>query len=259
VDSISLLSTSSQRRLPASLQEGFTRVPRSSTILLSKLPSLRRSVRGESEDFDILASYSHFSPLRSAGHAGRSLFSKLDITMSDDDTASESSLTSTNSDTDDCPDELDIIGGNVSRQAFAKHLGWYFQSFPDFVDYESCVKQNSQLQENTDEDLSQSELNSSSGTPDKGKKVGQRREKRAQRRGDESDQKSDEDSEDRKRKKRKKTEGGYGKWDSLKLRALACPYYQRNPRRYRHQKGCAGPGWKDVHRLKYVQRQLLST
>lgn len=31
---------------------------------------------------------------------------------------------------------------------------------------------------------------------------------------------------------------------------LACPYYKHNPRRYRHTRSCAGPGFETVHRVK---------
>jgi hypothetical protein len=35
-------------------------------------------------------------------------------------------------------------------------------------------------------------------------------------------------------------------------RLLACPYFKRNPESHRKYKSCAGPGWKDIHRLKLV-------
>jgi hypothetical protein len=30
----------------------------------------------------------------------------------------------------------------------------------------------------------------------------------------------------------------------------ACPFYKSNPAKYQNEKGCPGPGWKDIHRLK---------
>ncbi|KAK4184245.1 hypothetical protein QBC35DRAFT_392137 [Podospora australis] len=31
---------------------------------------------------------------------------------------------------------------------------------------------------------------------------------------------------------------------------FACPYYKRNPRKYRNWTSCPGPGWEEVHRVK---------
>jgi hypothetical protein len=33
-------------------------------------------------------------------------------------------------------------------------------------------------------------------------------------------------------------------------RRLACPYFKRNPRKYRKIHSCLGPGWVAIHRLK---------
>jgi hypothetical protein len=33
---------------------------------------------------------------------------------------------------------------------------------------------------------------------------------------------------------------------------LSCPYFQRKPYRYGPIRACSGPGWPDIHRLKYV-------
>jgi len=35
---------------------------------------------------------------------------------------------------------------------------------------------------------------------------------------------------------------------------LACPYFQHNPSKYSTQRGCPGPGWPNVHRVKYASR-----
>lgn len=37
---------------------------------------------------------------------------------------------------------------------------------------------------------------------------------------------------------------------------FACPYYQRNPARYGRTRSCKGPGWKQVHRVKYVPMNI---
>ena len=36
------------------------------------------------------------------------------------------------------------------------------------------------------------------------------------------------------------------------IRKFACPYYKRNPEKYRKWTSCPGPGWDEVHRVKYV-------
>ncbi|KAF2262512.1 hypothetical protein CC78DRAFT_315446 [Lojkania enalia] len=43
-------------------------------------------------------------------------------------------------------------------------------------------------------------------------------------------------------------------------RKLACPYYKRNPVRYRNMRPCSRPGWHSCYRLKehLYRRQLLS-
>jgi hypothetical protein len=33
---------------------------------------------------------------------------------------------------------------------------------------------------------------------------------------------------------------------------FACPYFKRNPKKYRKWTSCPGPGWDEVHRVKYV-------
>jgi hypothetical protein len=37
---------------------------------------------------------------------------------------------------------------------------------------------------------------------------------------------------------------------------FACPFFKRDPRKYRHCRGCTGPGWHSVHRLKYFVSRL---
>lgn len=33
---------------------------------------------------------------------------------------------------------------------------------------------------------------------------------------------------------------------------FACPFFKRNPEKHRKWRSCAGPGWKTVHRMKYM-------
>jgi hypothetical protein len=35
------------------------------------------------------------------------------------------------------------------------------------------------------------------------------------------------------------------------IRKFACPYFKRNPKKYRKWTSCPGPGWDEVHRVKY--------
>lgn len=40
------------------------------------------------------------------------------------------------------------------------------------------------------------------------------------------------------------------KSEEAEVRRLACPFFKRNPHRYKDQSKCVGPGWMTVHRLK---------
>lgn len=54
--------------------------------------------------------------------------------------------------------------------------------------------------------------------------------------------------------------GGGGKTKRVKReskqvengRKFACPFSKHDPAKYRNVKTCCGPGWNDVHRVKYV-------
>ncbi|KAH6657139.1 hypothetical protein BKA67DRAFT_180520 [Truncatella angustata] len=37
-------------------------------------------------------------------------------------------------------------------------------------------------------------------------------------------------------------------------RRFACPYFKHNPAKYGGRRYCCGPGWPDIHRLKFVQK-----
>jgi hypothetical protein len=56
---------------------------------------------------------------------------------------------------------------------------------------------------------------------------------------------SDHDGRRRRGKQAEKAEVG---GSTMKF---ACPYFQRNPKKYRKWTSCPGPGWEEVHRVKY--------
>lgn len=53
------------------------------------------------------------------------------------------------------------------------------------------------------------------------------------------------DNEDNEAPKPKKA-----KSEEAEVKRLACPFFKRNPHRYKDQSKCVGPGWMTVHRLK---------
>lgn len=40
------------------------------------------------------------------------------------------------------------------------------------------------------------------------------------------------------------------KAEETEIKRLACPFFKRDPHRYKDQSKCVGPGWTTVHRLK---------
>ncbi|KAK7413068.1 hypothetical protein QQX98_008076 [Neonectria punicea] len=72
--------------------------------------------------------------------------------------------------------------------------------------------------------------------------------KRQHRRDDggEDDDDGDDDDGSRKNKNTKKAKTIN---DDTRLR-FACPYYKRDPQRFKDHRTCLGPGWTDVHRVK---------
>lgn len=40
------------------------------------------------------------------------------------------------------------------------------------------------------------------------------------------------------------------KTEDTSNKRLACPFFKRNPHRYKEERSCVGPGWKTIHRLK---------
>ena len=55
---------------------------------------------------------------------------------------------------------------------------------------------------------------------------------------------NDDDNEDEAPPKGKKTKG-------VAVQRLACPFYKRNPEKYKSERTCSGPGWRDVAKVKY--------
>ncbi|KAI8279605.1 hypothetical protein K4K60_005452 [Colletotrichum sp. SAR11_57] len=70
--------------------------------------------------------------------------------------------------------------------------------------------------------------------------------KRQNRGDDEEDDHFDDDDRDDREPNRKKTKPDP---ESEKLR-FACPFYKRDPQRYKNHRACRGPGWSEMHRLK---------
>lgn len=38
--------------------------------------------------------------------------------------------------------------------------------------------------------------------------------------------------------------------DEIETRRLACPFFKRDPHRFKEERSCVGPGWMTVHRVK---------
>ncbi|KPM40616.1 hypothetical protein AK830_g5932 [Neonectria ditissima] len=72
--------------------------------------------------------------------------------------------------------------------------------------------------------------------------------KRQHRRDDGGDDENDGDDDDGSRKN-KNTKKAKTMNDDTRLR-FACPYYKRDPQRFKDHRTCLGPGWTDVHRVK---------
>lgn len=59
------------------------------------------------------------------------------------------------------------------------------------------------------------------------------------------------------RRKRARKISSAPKGEGLKgEKKFACPYYKRNPKKYRNWTSCPGPGWEEVHRVKYAVQPL---
>ncbi|KAI8265758.1 hypothetical protein K4K58_010753 [Colletotrichum sp. SAR11_239] len=70
--------------------------------------------------------------------------------------------------------------------------------------------------------------------------------KRQNRGDDEEEDHFDDDDRDDREPNRKKTKPDP---ESEKPR-FACPFYKRDPQRYKNHRACRGPGWSEMHRLK---------
>lgn len=64
---------------------------------------------------------------------------------------------------------------------------------------------------------------------------------------------------DGRRKKTKRASGGSRGVKASGDRKFACPYFKRNPRKYRKWTSCPGPGWDEVHRVKYNSQANMGT
>ena len=58
------------------------------------------------------------------------------------------------------------------------------------------------------------------------------------------------DGDGRRKKARRAVLDPVGAGEGAK-RKFACPYFKRNPKKYRQWTSCPGPGWDEVHRVKY--------
>jgi hypothetical protein len=65
------------------------------------------------------------------------------------------------------------------------------------------------------------------------------------------DGETDDDDEEEHKEDRK---SGKKPVQNCENRKYACPYFKYNPTKYREWRVCPGPGWADIHRLKYVSR-----
>jgi ribosome modulation factor len=57
---------------------------------------------------------------------------------------------------------------------------------------------------------------------------------------------------DRRRKKTRRASSHAVAAGANGNRKFACPYFKRNPKKYRKWTSCPGPGWDEVHRVKYA-------
>lgn len=76
---------------------------------------------------------------------------------------------------------------------------------------------------------------------------------RKRKRGVDDDDDDDDDSKDKRsgddgNKRRLPVRDSFGM--AAASEKFACPYYKRNPPRYKNCRGCPGPGWDTVHRVK---------
>lgn len=79
-----------------------------------------------------------------------------------------------------------------------------------------------------------------------GRKRGRGDESPPERNPNESNQDGNGDDPNKRRKGNPNTKLSNAK----KGKRYACPYYQREPNRFRETRSCLGPGWTEVHRVK---------
>lgn len=59
-----------------------------------------------------------------------------------------------------------------------------------------------------------------------------------------------EDSEEEDEGRRRRSKAKLAKIEEVETRRLGCPFFKRNPHRYKAERSCVGPGWLTVHRVK---------
>lgn len=72
------------------------------------------------------------------------------------------------------------------------------------------------------------------------------------RKGKAGDYGPGDDDEDDPEQGSRQTRARNAQGNKVECPRLACPYFKYNPARYQAWRGCPGPGWLDVHRVKYV-------
>ena len=107
----------------------------------------------------------------------------------------------------------------------------------------TCTSDGSTSSASPSSNFNSSQGSSTSGTSNAGSK-------RSRGDGGDGDSLSPGDNGDNdrgKRPKRNPTSPNSEDGHSLKY---ACPYFKRNPQRYKQRRSCAGPGWSDISRIK---------
>jgi hypothetical protein len=77
-------------------------------------------------------------------------------------------------------------------------------------------------------------------------------EKNGKRKADSRKGNDEDENEDESSRKRPKQKQGTSESDVEDKKKLACPYFKHNPMKYQNYRGCSGPGWNTVHRIKLV-------
>ncbi|KAF2416986.1 hypothetical protein EJ08DRAFT_86669 [Tothia fuscella] len=148
--------------------------------------------------------------------------------------------------------EVEFLGQSLPIRAFTEALITQFPSIPAIWALPIVINQTGAPNRASDGDSSVGEAGSSSKDAVShtqksatNKSCGKRPSGEMGRRDGEEE---DGNEEERKRPKTAGEEGGAN--SKANSRRFACPYFKRDPDKYRHCKWCPGPGWFDLHRLK---------